>query len=441
MRTIISKSFVILILFFAEYNAQNNLLQSGPMAGYSTMRAVALWLQTTEEANVYFDYWSIDNPENVLQSAEGITDSYDAYTLQIVIDELEPGTTYEYRVNINDELVDIPYKLQFKTQELWQWRHDPPAIQFVIGSCLYINETEYDRPGEPYGGNYEILDHIYAKSPEFMVWMGDNTYLREVDWSARNSVLARNTHTRSTPKLQPLLGSTHHYATWDDHDYGPNNSDRSWWNKETTLEAFKLFWANPSYGVMGQEGVTTFFQWGDIDFYMLDDRYYRSPENRTNVEREILGNTQVEWLIDALTSSWAPFKFIVIGTQFLNPNAGGENHSMYPAERKKILDAIQAENIPGVIFLTGDVHRSEVTKIERQGTYPLYEFTISPLTAGPSSRVYPNDARIAESLLVDRNFGYFEVTGPRRNRVLTLTIIDWQGNEHYSISINENELK
>ena len=275
---------------------------------------------------------------------------------------------------INDEKVELPYKLEFRTQELWQWRQDPPAIRFVIGSCLYINETEYDRPGTPYGDNYEVLNHIYEKSPEFMVWMGDNTYLREADWLARSSILARYTHTRSTPFLQPLLGSTHHYATWDDHDYGPNNSDRSWWNKETTLEAFKLFWANPSYGVMGQEGVTTFFQWGDLDFYMMDDRYYRSPEHRTNTDREILGDKQVEWLIDALTSSWAPFKFVVIGTQFLNPNAGGENHSMYPAERKKILDKIAAENIPGVIFLTGDVHRSEVTKIERQGDISIVRY-------------------------------------------------------------------
>lgn len=439
MRTII-RVYTLLLFFFSLLNAQNELLQSGPMVGFSTMREVVLWVQTTEEATVYFEYWESDKPEDIYQSVEGLTDAYDAYTIQIVLDELEPGNTYNYRLFINDQPVSLPYKLEFETQELWQWRHDPPEIKFVIGSCLYINETEYDRPGNPYGGNYEILDHIYSKSPDFMVWMGDDVYLRESDWSARSSILKRYTHTRSTPKLQPLLGSTHHYATWDDHDYGPNNSDRSWWNKETTLEAFKLFWANPSYGVMGQEGVTTYFQWGDLDFYMMDDRYYRTPEHRTNIDREILGETQVKWLIDALTSSYAPFKFVVIGTQFLNPDAGGENHSMYPAERKKILDEIAAENIPGVIFLTGDVHRSEVTKIERQGTYPLYDITISPLTAGPS-REYPNAGRIQESLLLDRNFGYFEVTGPRKNRVLTLTIIDWQGKEHYSISINENELK
>ncbi len=440
MRTISKATVLVILLSCGVIHAQKELLQSGPMLGYSTMREVAIWVQTTEETQMYFEYWDKNDPETIFQSDEVLTDTYDAFTAQIVIADLQPGKIYEYRLFINDEKIELPYKLKFRTQELWQWRHDPPTITFVIGSCLYINETAYDRPGTPYGGNYEVLKRIYEKSPEFMVWMGDNVYLREADWSARSSILARYTHTRSTPLLQPLLGSTHHYATWDDHDYGPNNSDRSWWNKETALEAFKLFWANSSYGVMGQEGVTSFFQWGDLDFYMMDDRYYRSPEHRKNTDRVILGDTQVEWLIDALTSSWAPFKFVVIGTQFLNPNAGGENHSMYPAERKEILDKIAAENIPGVIFLTGDVHRSEVTKIERAGTYPLYDITISPMTAGPS-KAYANDARIPESLLTDRGFGYFEVTGPRKNRVLTLTIIDWQGKEHYSISINENELK
>jgi alkaline phosphatase D len=74
-----------------------------------------------------------------------------------------------------------------------------------------------------------------------MVWMGDNIYLREADWSAESSIFRRYTHTRSHPLLQKLLGSTHHYATWDDHDYGPNNSDRSLWNKKITTTPLNFF--------------------------------------------------------------------------------------------------------------------------------------------------------------------------------------------------------
>ncbi len=422
--------------------SQSAYIQSGPMVGYSTMREVALWVQTTEAVEVQFEYWEKEKPEKVYHTYIVMTEKHKAYTAQLVADEVEPGKTYEYAVFINDGKAEFDYPLEFQSQKLWHWREDPPNVQFVIGSCFFVNEEIYDRPGKPYGDKHEILDVIYEKKPEFMIWMGDNVYLREADWNARSSILKRHTHTRSFDKLQKLLGSTHHYATWDDHDFGPNNSDRSLWNKEATLEAFKLFWANPSYGFDDMPGVTTFFQWSDLDFYMLDDRYYRSPERRREtVERELVGEKQVEWLIDALTSSWAPFKFVVIGTQFLNPTPGGENHSTYPEERQKIINLITKENIPGVVFLTGDVHRSEVTKLDRPGTYPLYEFTISPLTAGPSSRLWPNAARIEESVLLDRNFGLLNVTGPRNDRTLNLKIIDWEGKEHYSISINEKELK
>jgi alkaline phosphatase D len=441
MRILKLNIFLLIVLLSTSVYCQKKLLQSGPMVGYSTMREVMLWVQTNSEAKVYFNYWRKGNSEekystNIIDTKKG-----NAFTAHLIADELEPGNTYEYELLINNKIVSFEYPLQFKTQQLWQWRNDPPDVKFAFGSCLYINEAEYDRPGTPYGGDYEILNHIYKSKPEFMLWMGDNVYLREADWSAGTSILKRYTHTRSASLLQPLLGSVHQYATWDDHDYGPNNSDRSFWNKENTREAFKLFWANPSYGIDGSNGITSFFQWADLDFFLLDDRSFRTPENRKNIEKEIIGNDQIEWLIDALSSSSASFKFVVIGTQFLNPNPGGENHSTCPEERKKILDRIKSENINGVIFLTGDVHRAEITKIERNGTYPLYDFTLSPITAGPSSKAYKNEGRIEESLLMERNFGTIEVTGPLKNRELRLTILNKDGKEHYKLVINANELK
>ena len=64
--------------------------------------------------------------------------------------------------------------------------------------------------------------------------------------------------------MQPLLASASNYAIWDDHDFGPNDSDGSYTGKELTLEAFRMFWGNPGYGVPGVEGITTTFVWGDV---------------------------------------------------------------------------------------------------------------------------------------------------------------------------------
>ena len=210
-----------------------------------------------------------------------------------------------------------------------------------------------------------------------MLWLGDNVYFREPD-DSRTGVYHRYTHDRSLSELQPLLGSVHHYAIWDDHDYGPNNSDRSFIYKDITLEAFKNFWANPTYGIPENKGITTQFKWADIDFFLMDNRYFRTPQNRKNIYKEILGNDQVQWLIDALLNSKAPFKVIALGGQFLNSEKIYENHINWEDEHKKILDLISKEKIEGVIFISGDRHFSEVSKMDRYGAYPLYDFTVSP---------------------------------------------------------------
>ena len=443
MRKIITPLITLIIVFSiaGKANAQNELLQSGPMVGYSTMREVAIWVQTKEAATVSIRYIVEGTEEDYKYSEDVSTEKSSGYTAKIIIGNLKPGTKYSYEVLLNDEPQEFTYPLRFQTQELWQWRGDPPGIKFAFGSCFYVNEEEFDRPGKPYGDNFEILDVLYDQSPEFMLWMGDNVYLREADWNSRSGIMHRYTHTRSYPKLQKLLGSVHNYATWDDHDYGPDNSNRSFWNKQTTLEIFKLFWANPSFGLKGNGGMTTKFQWADVDFFLMDDRTFRSPEKRRlTAKREILGDVQIDWLIDNLISSEAPFKFVVIGTQFLNPNASGENHASYKEERKKILDMIESENIEGVMFLTGDVHRSEITKLERSGSYPLYEFTISPLTAGVSWQ-YPNDDRVDNKSVLERNFGLIEISGPRDGRKLTCKSISWDGRVMWDYTIYETDLK
>ncbi|MDW8296496.1 MAG: alkaline phosphatase family protein, partial [Raineya sp.] len=41
--------------------SQANLLQSGPMVGYSEMKEVLLWVQTKSSAKVKFAYWEKGN--------------------------------------------------------------------------------------------------------------------------------------------------------------------------------------------------------------------------------------------------------------------------------------------------------------------------------------------------------------------------------------------
>ena len=168
----------------ADSDAQA-LLQAGPMVGYGTHREVQLWVQTTRPADVQIRYWSrttargdtaspavIPDPDTSVTAVQRTT-AAEGHIARFTISALEPGNTYLYRLYLNGQRVQRPYPLRFQTQPLWQWRTDPPTITMAVGSCAYINDPLYDRPGEPYGGDERIFRTIAAKNPDLMLWMGD----------------------------------------------------------------------------------------------------------------------------------------------------------------------------------------------------------------------------------------------------------------------------
>jgi len=422
-------------------------LRSGPMVGAVEMREAKIWVQTLLPSDVFVTYAEATGKTFTTTTAH--TAAENACTAVLIADSVEPGRKYTYNVHISGKKVSLSYPTTFTTPPIWKWRSDSlPSISVAFGSCFYVNEPGYERWDKNgnesgYGSEYEIVTSIANKHPDAMIWLGDNVYLREPDWNSRSGILKRYTHTRSLPQLQPLLASTSNYATWDDHDYGPNDADRSFSGKGHALDAFKLFWANPSYGVMDMPGITTSFELIDAQFFLLDDRYYRSPNKEEDTTAQILGAMQTQWLIDALSASTATFKIICIGSQFLTDSKQKESFARAPSERTQIIDALTQRKIEGVIFLTGDIHAAELSKMERQGTYPLYEFTSSSLTAGSNKSIatQSNTYRVPTTEYGEHNFGMIQVRGKKSARVLTMTLYNKDGAEVWSREINETELR
>ncbi|MGI9159881.1 MAG: alkaline phosphatase D family protein [Saprospiraceae bacterium] len=420
----------LLLLLAGSLHAQSALLQSGPMVGYVDMKEARLWAQTNAPAAVDFDYWDIENPNQKFRTAAVQTQAADGFTAHCVADQVEPGRRYEYRLRINGQETPRPYPTTFKTQSLWQWRTDPPAFTLAIGSCMYVNEPAYDRPGKSYGSDYQILGSLAAQQPDVMLWLGDNTYLREPDWYTRRGMLHRYTHTRSLPELQPLLAASSNIAIWDDHDFGPNDSDGSWVHKEMAWDIFRAFWDNPIYGVNGQKGVTGFMQYADVDFFLLDDRYFRAPNDCKSCPRTLLGQSQLEWFKAALAGSRAPFKIVAIGGQFLSTAAEYETYiNLFAAERDSILAFIERENIKGVVFVSGDRHFSELSALKNNAGNMVYDMTSSSLTAGVNTKGAdsPNTLRVPGSAITQHNFTLLRFSGPRKERQLDISVHDTQG--------------
>lgn len=414
-------------------------LHAGPMVGTVSMRSATVWVQADEATQAWLEYRM---PDGKLRHTEKIPlNRAHHFTGHFVVTGLEPGQRYEYRVMFDGKAVAS--KLSFMTQPLWQWRTDPPAFTALTGSCLYLNEKQYDRPGTPYGGHYEILKSMVAIQPDLTIWLGDNLYFREVDYGSPGDMALRYRHDRALPELQKLLQTGQHYAIWDDHDYGSNDSDKSFIFKQESLALFKDYWANPSYGTAETPGVFTKVSYHDVDFFLLDDRYNRDNQNMPDTaDKALFGKAQMDWLKNALLSSTASFKIIAAGGQMINDENRYEGWQSYTAERKGFFDWLVQTRVNGVMFLSGDRHQTELMRVPRADAYPLYELTCSPLTAGTHNvdSEMSNPVLIAGTMVGERNFCTLSFSGSFKERVMDIKSFDVHGKQLWTKQLGLKEL-
>jgi alkaline phosphatase D len=289
-------------------------------------------------------------------------------------------------------------------------------FSFLIGSCGAYEPFHGDKATDPRYTIYATMDKTDAN---FMIWTGDAVYYRFDDWKSYDRMMARNRmYRREVPHLQAFIDSRPNYSVWDDHDFGPDNSHGDQPNKDSALMVFKQFWHNPSYGTDSATGVFFNFKYQDAEFFLLDDRYYSDPKTG-----EMLGRKQFNWLKIKLRASTARFKFVISGTQFLPNNHLTESYQRFKKESRAFFKFLETDAIQGVVLMSGDIHQSNLARKRRKGTYPLYEFTCSPLTSSfiiPFN--VPNKYRLKNTSYRHPNFGLvkFEGTGDTRRCTIEL---------------------
>ena len=356
---------------------------------------------------------------------------------------MKPGASAIYRVDAGTDRREGTIRAQ-------PWWDKPAAAEelaIAIGSCFFLADPDPRWPGHDYGSGFGIFDAIAAKKPDLMLWLGDNLYLQQQDIFDPSSMAMRYRRQRGFEPLQALLAATSHIAILDDHDYGPNDGDASYVMKGETQKLFRRYWPNPSFGLPDLPGTFGAVRYGDVLFFLLDDRYYRSPKRWPDGrDKTMFGARQLEWLKQAL--AYAPatsLKIVAGGSQFWNRASRFEGWHDFVAERDAFAEWLLAQRIEGVIFLSGDRHFGELLKIDRAGAYPLYEFTSSPLTSRPPARIdeaeRTNRDVVPGTLVVRRQFGLIRVTGPGNDRRIALESYDTDGALLWRHELRANELR
>ncbi|MCW3126366.1 MAG: phoD [Bacteroidetes bacterium] len=310
-------------------------------------------------------------------------------------------------------------------------------IDFLVGSCAYLS-LGFMKIALP-GAAVRIFHSMTKTKADFMIWLGDNIYYMGKEHSSYEQMYACNLKTRiQYPQLNNFLASMPQYTIWDDHDFGPNDADKSFPLKDTSLILFRNFWINPYEDTVKETFFT--YKYYDAEFFMTDDRWWRDKGGDTT--GAFFGPCQLSWLEYKLLHSEATFKFVCVGSQVLNDDNHGECYAMYPRERNQLLDFIVAHDIKGVVFLSGDMHYSELTTVAWKG-YPFYDFTCSPLTSpmDPSNLTSRSRYRVPGSVLFHKNFGRVHITGPVGNRVCNLSMYNMDGKKKWEYNIRQEELQ
>lgn len=435
------------ILFIAAVSSFSVFAQpaAGPMLGPVTRHTASIWIQGREPAKVALELERQDVKSPATRTAAIQLSRETEFIGRFVLDSLAPGTAYRYRLIWNDKPLDATYRF---TTLAAQAPDGLPGFTVYLGSCAHLHDPEMDAP-KPWSGGYEIFDRIANEAgkdmhPNLMLWLGDNVYLRPGDYEHPTGMARRYQKVRSHPALQKLLPALPHYAIWDDHDYGPNDHNQSFVFKQTSLELFQRYWPNPSAGLPDKLGTYTQFSIADADFFLLDNRWYRDSDRDQSEGKKMFGEDQMRWLKNALMASRARFKIIAGGSQFLNDLSRFEGWHHFREERRDFLAWLELNNISGVVFLSGDRHRTELLKQERPGNYPLYELTCSPLTSGlhpveTAERNHP--ARVAGTLVEARNYCTLTAEGQGDTRALVLKSHDAQGKVFWETRIEASSLR
>ncbi|MBE2230438.1 MAG: alkaline phosphatase family protein [Chitinophagaceae bacterium] len=324
---------------------------------------------------------------------------------------------------------------------------EAPVTKIAFGSCGHQDDPQ------------PVLAIAAEQSPDAFVFLGDNIY---GDTDIMDTLRAKYGRLGAKPEYRQLEKATKIYATWDDHDFGRNDAGKWYPYKEASKQIFLEFFKEPAESERRKhEGIYTaeYIKTGDktIQLILLDVRTFRNelrlyqkgdtlpyggffytPDYypyRT-ADSSLLGAKQWEWLEKELQKP-ADLRLIGSGSQFSIEYNGYEAWANFPHEQQRMLELIKKTKASGVLFITGDVHYAEISRLQEEGLYPVYDITSSGITSTWSFATQ-NKNRV-EGPVMDNHIGLLTITW-EKDPVIRMEIIDKYRNSRIEYTIKRSEI-
>ena len=253
---------------------------------------------------------------------------------------------------------------------------DPGVTRIALIGC-----HQQDRPAPALA--------LYPKTdPDLVIWVGDNVYADTTDDPSHIerclAVLEAKPGFRELRDLAPFA------VTWDDHDYGLNNSGRHYAHKRASADIFRRFWRLEEQIPAERDGIyhAQLHDFGGkrLHVVLLDVRYNRDDPGP---EADMLGEAQWQWLAEELKTP-SDLRLIVSGTQILvEPESGWETWTQYPRSLERLVELLRRSQCERTLFITGDQHYAEVGRAPGMLDFDLVEVMFAGINQIEDAAVHP----------------------------------------------------
>ena len=237
------------------------------------------------------------------------------------VEGLTPATRYYYVVAEGDR------RDEFRKGTL-QTLPETGSFTVALGACARTASSA------------AVFDTLRRLAPLFFIHLGDFHYenLAASDIASYRSVYH---HVLASPAQSAFYRQTSIVYVWDDHDYGPDNSDASHGGRTAARAAYREI--VPHYPLaegIRDAAIYHSFQIGRVRFVVTDSRSERTPRSAPDdTAKSMLGPAQKQWLKDELTRDRdeAPLVVWVNTVPWIAAREEGADHwGGYSTERLEI---------------------------------------------------------------------------------------------------------
>ena len=330
--------------------------------------------------------------------------------LQFDLSELSPQS--KYRI----ELYSSPGKIEdyrlFKTLETKE------ELKIGLASCMSDEFMDIQE---------QMWTQFIALKPDVAFLIGDNVYADVINGkyiggvASPKQIWMRHLETRENLKIYHSRNLIPIYGTWDDHDYGYNNGDKTYKYKKESAQIFNIFFPySEGKSTHKGPGLSYRFSLAGQHFYFLDARRFRAYYQ--NEKGTHLGAEQEDWLFKDMQKHQGP-NWLVKGDQFFGKYPRFESWERYhPQNLKSFLSKVRREKDPA-LFVSGDRHLTEIMKLEMKLVgYPTYELTSSGIHSKVYAGSFEKEPNPRQLVGTDGEYNFMFIKARAKGRRLMLDV-------------------